>query len=86
MESVGIQKRLEMTCIGILDTPRNTVSYDRRCVYESARVFTVTKQYDVGDNREQLFDMAADPGEMRNLAVVNSYGDELNRHRQVLTD
>jgi len=42
--------------------------------------------YDVGKNREQLFDMASDPGEMKNLAVVTAYRKELNRHRKLLAD
>jgi len=42
--------------------------------------------YDVGENREQLFDMASDPGETKNLAAVAAYGKELNHHRKLLTD
>jgi len=42
--------------------------------------------YDNGENREQLFDMKADPGEMTNLAVDAAYQNELNRHRKLLTE
>jgi len=41
--------------------------------------------YDNGENREQLFDMHADPGEMTNLAVMDAYQDQLNHHRRLLT-
>ena len=42
--------------------------------------------YDVGQMREQLFDMDADPGETNNLVVDASFSDELNRHRALITD
>ena len=42
--------------------------------------------YDVGQQREQLFDMEADPGETHNLAVDSSYSDELNHHRALIVD
>jgi arylsulfatase A-like enzyme len=42
--------------------------------------------YDVGQQREQLFDMDADPGEMKNLVVDASFSDEVNRHRVMITD
>lgn len=40
--------------------------------------------YDVGENREQLFDMTADPGEVNNLAVQPDYADILEQHRKLL--
>lgn len=40
--------------------------------------------YDSGRNREQLYDMHADRGEMRNLAVERKYKDVLRRHRSLL--
>ena len=40
--------------------------------------------YDKGRYREQLFDMTADRGEMRNLAVENKYKDVLQQHRELL--
>ncbi len=40
--------------------------------------------YDVGDNREQLFDMKADPGETQNLAVQSAHQGILNQHRETL--
>jgi len=40
--------------------------------------------YDSGKNREQLIDLKHDPGEMKNLAEVESYKDVLNTHRQLL--
>ena len=42
--------------------------------------------YDKGRYREQLFDMNADRGEMRNLAVEKKYEAELKRHRALLND
>ena len=42
--------------------------------------------YDKGRYREQLFDMNADRGEMRNLAVEKKYEAELMRHRALLND
>lgn len=41
--------------------------------------------YDKGRNREQLFDMNSDRGEMRNLVRENKYNDELQKHRDILT-
>ena len=40
--------------------------------------------YHAGRNREMLYDMEADPGEMRNLAVESRYTAELQRHRDML--
>ena len=40
--------------------------------------------YDKGQYREQLFDMTADRGEMRNLAVESKYRDVLLEHRDIL--
>jgi arylsulfatase A-like enzyme len=42
--------------------------------------------YNKGECREQLFDMEKDPGEMNNLAADNEFHDELNKHRQLLTN
>ncbi len=40
--------------------------------------------YDNGENREQLFDMENDPGEIENLAIKPEYKSELNRHRRLI--
>jgi arylsulfatase A-like enzyme len=40
--------------------------------------------YEIGRPREQLFDVAADPGEMVNLAGLASHADVLQAHRQRL--
>ncbi len=40
--------------------------------------------YDVGENREQLFDMTVDPGETNNLAVQADYAELLNQQRATL--
>ena len=40
--------------------------------------------YDNGKNREQLFDMENDPGEMNNLAGDSDYFEILNRHRELI--
>lgn len=40
--------------------------------------------YEAGKNREMLYDMQADRGEMRNLAIESRYKDTLNEHRQML--
>ncbi len=40
--------------------------------------------YDKGSYREQLFDIQADRGETRNLAVEKAYREELQRHRDLL--
>jgi arylsulfatase A-like enzyme len=37
-----------------------------------------------GDNREQFFDMDADPGEMKNLIASDSLVGEVERHRSLL--
>lgn len=42
--------------------------------------------YDTGRNREQLFDMHNDRGEMRNLAVERRYHDIVVKHRQMLRE
>lgn len=42
--------------------------------------------YGSGRDREQLFDMQADPGEMVNLAVESRYAEELFRHRSLLKE
>jgi arylsulfatase A-like enzyme len=42
--------------------------------------------YDLGEDREQLFNMDADPGETMNLVGDSEHGAELNRHRRMLTD
>jgi arylsulfatase A-like enzyme len=40
--------------------------------------------YEGGQDREQLFDMEVDPGEMVNLAVSNRFADVLQHHRELL--
>lgn len=40
--------------------------------------------YDCGKNREMLYDLEADPGETRNLAVESRYKAEVERHRAML--
>lgn len=40
--------------------------------------------YDKGRNREQLFDMKNDRGEMRNLVMENTYNKVLQMHRDIL--
>jgi arylsulfatase A-like enzyme len=42
--------------------------------------------YDSGKNREQLIDLANDPGEMTNLAGNEQYEEILDRHRQLIRD
>lgn len=42
--------------------------------------------FDAGTIREQLFDMLADPGEMRNLAVLPECAGLLKRHRDFLAE
>ncbi|MFC1763745.1 sulfatase [Planctomycetota bacterium] len=39
-----------------------------------------------GKNREQLFDMTNDPGEIKNLTENPKYADILNQHRQLFAD
>ena len=40
--------------------------------------------YESGSHREQLIDMENDPGEMKNLAEVESFKDVLEKHRRLL--
>lgn len=40
--------------------------------------------YDTGKNREMLYDLEADPGETRNLAVEARFKPEVERHRAML--
>lgn len=42
--------------------------------------------YDDGENREQLFDMTADPGETMNLATDEASLAQLNHHRKLLIE
>ncbi len=42
--------------------------------------------YDRGENREQLFDMDADPGEENNLAADKEYADVLLHHRRLIAN
>lgn len=42
--------------------------------------------YDKGDNREQLFDMVEDPGEMVDLSVSSEHENVLMEHRQYLME
>lgn len=41
--------------------------------------------YDNGEDREQLFDLDKDPGEMLNLASKKKFKKQLNKHRELLT-
>ena len=40
--------------------------------------------YESGEHREQLIDLANDPGEMKNLAETPEFQDVLNDHRRRL--
>lgn len=40
--------------------------------------------YDTGRNREMLYDMDTDRGEMRNLAIEKRYADIVRQHRELL--
>lgn len=42
--------------------------------------------YDTGKNREMLYDMANDRGEMRNLAIEHQYRDAVKQHRALLLE
>lgn len=42
--------------------------------------------YDTGKNREQLYDMQTDRGEMRNLAVEKKYKEIVRKHRVLLDE
>jgi len=42
--------------------------------------------YDSGENREQLFDLQADPGETRDLAHDDRHRQILDQHRQLLSE
>ena len=42
--------------------------------------------YEAGKNRELLYDMTCDRGEMRNLAVERQYAEVLKRHRALLLE
>lgn len=42
--------------------------------------------YDTGRNREQLYDMETDRGEMCNLAIEKKYENILKQHREMLTE
>jgi len=42
--------------------------------------------YDLGKSRESLFDVVRDPGETRNLAGLNEYGNSLEQHRRYLAE
>lgn len=42
--------------------------------------------YDTGRNREQLYDMRNDRGEMNNLAIEKKYKEVLRQHRQMLNE
>jgi choline-sulfatase len=41
--------------------------------------------FDYGEHREQLYDLMADPGEMRNFAQDVAYSDILREHRELFT-
>jgi hypothetical protein len=42
--------------------------------------------YESGENREQLFDLEADPGERRSLAEDPAHKPVLDRHRKLLRE
>lgn len=42
--------------------------------------------YEAGKNREMLYDMYCDRGEMRNLAVEAKYKEQLKQHRLLLLE
>ena len=42
--------------------------------------------YEAGKNREMLYDMESDRGEMRNLAVENRHKETVKRHRALLRE
>ncbi|MGL5920625.1 MAG: sulfatase family protein, partial [Bacteroidales bacterium] len=42
--------------------------------------------YDKGKNREQFYDLEADRGEMRNLAIEAKYKPEIEKHRKMLNE
>ncbi|MBB3700757.1 sulfatase-like hydrolase/transferase [Flammeovirga yaeyamensis] len=42
--------------------------------------------FDKGENREQLFDIKNDPGELKNLSKDANYTKQLNRHRAYLRE
>ena len=42
--------------------------------------------YDNGENREQLFDMEEDPGEMNNLVYEKKYLMVLRKHRELIEE
>lgn len=52
-----------------------------RCVRSEQFKYIV---YDQGEQREQLFNMDDDPGEMRNLAALSPYSSVLSHHRELL--
>ncbi len=42
--------------------------------------------YKAGEPREMLIDMDKDPGEMKNLAVLDEYRDIIREHRNMLNE
>jgi arylsulfatase A-like enzyme len=65
------------------------VRIDEGVDYQGRSLRTPGFKYHVwsrGDHREQLFDMAKDPGETRNLAETVEYAAQLQRHRGLLAD
>jgi arylsulfatase A-like enzyme len=84
---------------GVIDDPKSTAPPAREFVVSEmatdpqrpevmARMVR-TKQYkyiaySIGKNKEQLFDLTKDPGEMHDLAADPDMADELSRHRELL--
>ena len=42
--------------------------------------------YETGKNREMLYDMKTDRGEMRNLAIERQYKEVIKQHRTLLLE
>ena len=74
LEGKNVQWRSMVACeLGSNDTFARMIRTDR---YKYAKYFD--------DPMEQLFDMKADPGETKNLAVQAHFADELKAHRKLL--
>ncbi|WP_323768758.1 sulfatase [Marinovum sp.] len=70
-DAVFVESRIDWTDIEL------------RCLRSERYKYTV---YDRGQYREMLFDLEADPGELRNLAVERRYAEVLDAHRRRLFD
>jgi choline-sulfatase len=61
---------------------------DPKCPEMQARMLRTRRYkyvaFSEGRNREMLFDLYADPGEMRNLALIPASQEELSNHRRLL--